>query len=92
MRTTSLTSQTTNPDNWGIGMDIERTDVDAGLPKLTELLGSVDLRAYNPIQHRRLCERKPSGFRDIAISNREQQMAQRTSPIVAMIAVYIKQR
>jgi hypothetical protein len=53
MRTTSLTSQTTNPDNGGIGMDIERTDVDAGLPKLTELLGSVDLRAYNPIQHRR---------------------------------------
>ena len=53
MRTTSLTSQTTNPDNGGIGMDIERTDVDAGLPKLTELLGGVDLWAYNPIQHRR---------------------------------------
>jgi hypothetical protein len=32
----------------GINIDIERTDVDTGPSKLSELLGSVDLWSYDP--------------------------------------------
>ena len=77
--------------NGGIDISIERTDVDTGPSKLSKLLGSVDLRAYSPIQNQRRPEGQPRRFRNTAISNREQQTTQRTSPIVAMIAVYMQQ-
>ena len=48
MRTASLTSQTTKPDNGEVDMGIERTDVDTSPSKLSELLGSVDLWSCNP--------------------------------------------